>query len=318
MSPTVYLLSERFDYTKTIHADSGPGYARRHRWTTAPLSALRSLAGNGPVLVDNRITDEETAMISSRLPSLGGLPIYVKVVDPYWEWIRNPYYQWLLSIARFPNICFVGPYQATAFTALLARLAGEHAYLHLPYAYEEDRELPLDSVDRRELLAFTGATHPDFYPARAAMVRALRRRWWATRGVKQLRHPGYPDVGQTAVHDVTGDRFIRFLAHHRFMYLEPSRDGLEFLKYTECAYAGCTPAGRSPASFDPELQHLVMPLDAGSLVTDLRRLRSLSPEACLKNARDYREKLKAVRSVSVVEQRLQTHWQAQLQRLSAR
>ncbi len=317
MSQITYLLSERFDYKKTIHADAGPGYARRQQWPSAPLSRLAACAPLGPTLIDNRITEEETAAISRLLPALVRHPVYIKVVDPYWEHIRSPYYRWLLGLTKFPNVCFLGPYQATALTALLRELSRPDAYVHLPYAYESARELPLDAAGREKFIAFSGAVHPDFYPERSAMLRAMRRHWWAARGIKVLPHPGYPDIGQTAKHRVIGDSFLGFLSAFRFMYLEPGRDSLEFLKYSECAYAGCVPVGRAPATFPAELRGLVLPLEAGSLRADLRRLAAMTPAAGSDVARLYRENLRQARDPGMLNEMLFAHHHEQTKRLAA-
>lgn len=312
-----YLLSERFDYGTTIHADAGPGYAIRQKWTADQLSRLREVAAIGPALIDNRITDPEMAEVSRLIPMLDRYPIYIKVVDPYWEHIRQPYYQWLLGLTRFPNVCFVGPYHATGLTALLQNLSRPDAYLHVPYAYEIAKESPLGTAGRTRFLAFAGAVHPDFYPERSAMLRAIRRHWWAARRINVLPHPGYPDIGQAARHAVTGEHFVGFLASHRFMYLEPSRDNLEFLKYTECAYAGCVPVGRAPATFPDELRELVLPLESRSLRQDLRRLGAMSPEACSNAARWYRDRLKQIRDPDRLNDGLCAHYQEFVKKLAA-
>ncbi len=318
MMQITYLLSESFPYEKTIHADAGPGYARRQKWPTAPLSALADAANHGPVIIDNRIVDAEMAHLSalwSRQRNPG--PRYLKVVDPYWECIRQPYYRWLLGLTRFPNVCFVGPYQATGMTKLLTDLSRPDAYVHLPYAYENERELTLDPKQRSRFLAFTGAVHPDFYPERTAVLRAMRRHWWAARKVSVLPHPGYPDVGHVPKHTITGENYLRFLAAHRFMYLDPSRESLEFLKYSECAYAGCVPVGRAPVTFPPELRESVLPLEAAHLRRDLRQLAATASAACEQTASLYRERLRRARDPDLLNAELIAHYSAQIKRLGA-
>lgn len=317
MSKINYLLSEEFVYEKTIHADAGPGYARRHKWATLPFSRLQEAMAGGPTLIDNRISVGEMAKIDQVLASLARHPVYVKVVDPYWEHIRNPYYQWLLGLAKCPNVSFIGPYQTTGLTELLCKLSRPDAYVHLPYAYEAEKELPLDTGRRSQFLVFSGAVHPDFYPERSAMLRAMRRHWWASRRINVLPHPGYPDVGQVARHSLTGDRFLNFLATHRFMYLEPSRDRLEFLKYSECAYAGCVPVGRAPDTLPAGLRELILPLESSNLRRDLRRLSAMTPSACMDAARTYREQFRRHRDPDAMNLELVDHWQRQVARLGA-
>lgn len=317
MNQITYLLSEQFAYEKTIHADAGPDYARRQQWVAAPLSHLREALSLGPTLIDNRVTAEEMPEISQLLPTIRRYPLYVKVVDPYWECIRQPYYRWLLALTRFPQVCFIGPYQATGITTLLRDLSRPDAYLHIPYAYEKERELPLNPTARPKCLAFSGATHPDFYPERAAMLRALKHHWWIARRVSVLPHPGYPDVGQVAIHKITGDHYLRFLARHSFMYLEPSRESLEFLKYSECAYAGCVPAGQAPETFPDELRELISPIKSSSLPGDLRRLAATPVAMREQTAQAYRDGLRRLRNPQTLNVALQAHWQQQIEQLAS-
>lgn len=317
MSRITYLLSEQFAYEKTIHADAGPDYARRHGWPSASLGQLSAELPDGPVLIDNRVTEEEMAALSRLLPRLAGRPVYLKVIDPYWECIRQPYYRWLLTLTRLPHICFVGPYPLTGMTGLLRELSRPDAYLHLPYAYEAERELPLAQPSRTRLLAVSGAARADIYPERAAVLRAVRRHWWSARQVSVLPHPGYPDVGQSARHTITGTTFLQYLSQHRFMYLEPSCENLEFLKYTECAYAGCVPVGRAPATFPEELRRMVRPLESSRLVADLRALKAINPAECRKSAQAYRETLRRLRDPLAVTAELINHWKSQTIRLAA-
>lgn len=316
MTEIRYLLSEQFPYEKTIAADAGPSYARRQAWTTHPLSELRALVPHGPVVVDNRATESEMAEVVRGATALPCHPIYVKVVDPHWECIRQPYYQWLLKLSRLSNVCFVGPYQPTRFTQMLSELSHAEAYLNIPYGYESAKELPLALPARRKFLVFSGATHAEYYPERAALLNALRRHWWSARAVTILPHPGYPDVGQAARHNITGDHYLTFLAAHRFMYLEPSRDGLEFLKYSECAYAGCVPTGRPASTLPTAARTALTPLESSSLKHDLRRLANLPIDECQHLAETYRECFRRERAPAALNRALIEHWQRQSDRLA--
>lgn len=315
MRPITYLLSESFRYETTIHADSGPGYASRQGWTIARLPELASASAHGPVIVDNRVTEAETPALTDAIRRLSPSLVYVKIVDPYWECIRYPYYHWLLELVRLPNVCLLGPYQAVGLTSLLVRNVGAHRYLHIPYAYEPELERPLDLDRRKGFLVVSGAAYAEFYPERAALLRALRKHRWSSRDVTVLPHPGYPDVGHVAKHQITGGRFVEFLARHRFMYLEPSRDELEFLKYSECAYAGCVPAGRPPATFDAGLRALFAPVESSRLRDDLKQLRRISSAESLDRVQRYRSALAQERSRDTLNARLLAHWEGETARL---
>ena len=300
----IYLVSEQFRYENTIHADSGPGYARRHRWMVAEISKLRDVVRDHVTLIDNRVTPDEIPAIERSITAFPRSPFYIKVVDPYWECVQQPYYRWLLKLTRHRNVRFVGPYQAVGFISILTDMAGADAYIQLPYAYEANRELPLAEETKRKFLIVSGATHPDFYPERVAIIRSVRRHRWIARGVNILGHPGYPDIGQSPQHKVTGDAYVQFLSQYTFMYLEPSREGLEFLKYTECAYAGCVPVGRAPATFPSELKKIVIAWESADLKSGLRAIRSIPTTTAIDIARRYRYELKGIRDPEALNQRL--------------
>jgi hypothetical protein len=312
----IYLLSESFPYERTICDDAGPGYARRHQWPTRPLQALAQVAPHAPVVIDNRLTQDELAAVGEQLPHLSRHPVYFKVVDPHWECLAQPYYQHLARLARLPHVFYVGPYQPTRLTGFLSELAGRDAYVNLPFAYERARELPLATGPREHLLSVSGAADPTYYPERAAILHALRRHWLARWQASILPHPGYPDAGHTLKHRITGDAYIAYLARHRFMYVEPSRDRLEFLKYSECAYAGCVPVGRAPATFEPELASLVLPLESTRLAGDYGALRRRTREQDNDHAREYRARLAEKRDPALLTARLVAHWEGASARLS--
>lgn len=308
-----YILSESFDYDRMIHADAGTKYAERQKWVTAPLSAVGDLTANGPVIIDQRLTAEE---LNALVELIWKLPsdriLYFKIVDPYWECIQQPYYQLLLYLTRFRNIRFIGPYHEVGIIGVLSGLAERSVYLHVPYAYEPDKEVALNPEKRGKRLAFSGAADPTYYPERAAVLRILQRKWFSWGRVSILPHPGYPDVGHRQRHTVIGSKYIDFLASHWFMYLEPSRDQLEFLKYSECAYAGCVPIGRSPASFDPELASLILKMESATLKEDMTRSMVLSPHRLREHAQKYRDLLRARRDPDQLNERLHEHWQSQV------
>ncbi len=58
-----------------------------------------------------------------------------------------------------------------------------------------------------------------------------------------LEHPGYPNIGEQLRHNLIFDKFVKFIGGYKYFFVDPSRADLEFLKYTECAYAGCLPVG---------------------------------------------------------------------------
>ena len=123
----------------------------------------------------------------------------------------------------------------------------------------------------RRLLLDMAAEPNVVYPERTELHSALRRQPLLRLVIRHLKHPGYPDVGDPVVHRHIGGDFARLLADYRFMVVSGSRCDLEFLKYRECAYAGCVPVGLAPASFPTELRESVLLIEPARPWQSLKR-----------------------------------------------
>lgn len=255
-----YVVSDKFDYNKMICDDAGPLYAQRHRWRLAELKELSNL-DDSIVVIDNRVEPSEFAILEEYIQQHGSRPIYFKLIDVYWRSIEQPYYRFLFKIARHRNVRFLCPYVPAKITQLLCEISGQSdACVVVPYAYDSARELPSEA-HRANRIAISGALGTA-YPLRWRVHLATRRSFRTAGKVAKLRHPNYPDIGQVGVHSITGDRYIAHLAKFRFMLTTGAADREEFLKYSECGYAGCLPVGEVPQSFSEALAGCVMQIDA--------------------------------------------------------
>lgn len=302
MIPKSYVLSGAFHYERTIVPDQGPAYAAAMGWPTLPLDALRE-APPGVCVIDQRITEGEGARLQTWLRTRASpSPVLLKVVDPYPEYTRDhPYYRLLFAVVNLPGVHFLTVYEPRERTEELRQQCTTSRMLWLPYAYvaSAEREVPMAGRRRRVLL--TGAMEPGVYPTRAALARRQRFDPVVRLGVDRLPHPGYPDIGHTLKHQAVGPAFVDRLTQYRGMVLDPARCGLEFLKYRECAYAGCVPVGELPDSLREAVRDYVAPLRPSHLWRDVRRLLSMSVTEAADRAAGYRAVLRRIRHPAVLE-----------------
>src|SRR4051812_45437884 len=76
-----YLISSRFDYSKMICRDAGPGYAQSMGWSWQALDSVS--AQDGVVyIVDNRITEQDCFTLEALVARKRSVFVF-KIVDPY-------------------------------------------------------------------------------------------------------------------------------------------------------------------------------------------------------------------------------------------
>ena len=247
-----YLISSDLDYSRSISPAAGPVYAERMGW---PVLHFDDVFGDEGIVgvseawtvVDNRLSERECELLVAAIEANPEPPFVLKVVDPYYEWCRDHwYYRMLFAVARRPNVYFLSPYVPAEVVADLDRASGGGRLAVIPYAYPADVEQPAGG-DRKPSVIFSGSQHRAVYPFRYQFGRLTK--WWPRVGrrVDVLEHPGYPDIGQEQKHEKIGARYIEYLSRYAFMFVSPSRCRLEFLKYGECAAAGCVPMGVPPS-----------------------------------------------------------------------
>jgi hypothetical protein len=246
-TPIRYILSREFDYTRMICSDAGPMIAADFGWMSAELTD-EALDSDAPIVVDNRIPESETAWLRERLPRRAG-QTYLRVVDDYGpENARHWWYLFVREMTSYPNIGVIHTYTPAEFVKSLMQSHLESKFIHAPYVYQEEKELPLINGPRKNRILFSGARDTKLYPERDEFIQKVL---WSPRlrfYVRDLKHPGYPDIGQPLNHEVTGQAYLSMLGTYRFAFVSPARTQSEFLKYREFAYAGTCPVGYLPIS----------------------------------------------------------------------
>jgi hypothetical protein len=260
-----YICGENATFASLIARDAGAHYAKSLLLPCCGVSSLGEPAsGSEAVIIDNNLTEDE-AMLVRKFMERQQAPVLLKVVDPYWvrgnHGRRKTTYSALVEThCRLPNVAILSPYEPSEWLKMVVDKF-HPKLLVLPYPYVAEAERPLDFEGfsaRLDRAVLTGALSGRKYPRRA-MVRRLRHILPGyRRNFDLLPHPGYPNLGEPRRHNLIFDNFVKFISGYKYFFVDPSRADLEFLKYTECAYAGCVPVGQPAASLPEAARQLVM------------------------------------------------------------
>lgn len=297
-----YAISNTFQYDKIICWDAGPDYALSMGWEVIKINEIANLQDSEVVVIDNRIEETECENLLKVVEKLINRSFFFKIVDPYFENCYCHYYCLLLvKASHYQNTRFISPYHPTEFSKLIYNLVGAKRFITIPYPYNQEREVSLNKKKRESRIIISGAQNKHIYPYRHAVWLKTRRH--LTRVfTKVLRHPGYPDMGAMPAHDLTGIKYIQYLSGFKLMLVSPSRAGLEFLKYNECAYAGCLPVGIPPDTYPEQIKELFFYVDPGKLTTSLLRLLILPDKQIQERVQAFRNFLRQTRSPEVLNQ----------------
>lgn len=291
MTDKVYFLSNDFDYSKLIARDAGPGYAESFGW---PQAHLRDMARFQAAvnIIDNRLTAAECAALEAYITSHPRTLFLLKVVDPYYEWCQTHwYYQFLFRVKDLAQVFFLTPYWPREVVQDLDLATLQQKMVWIPYPFDDQFALPQVQTERRRKIVFSGNQHPQVYPYRYRFRRAVKRNPLLWSALHTLPHPGYADIGQQHRHQVIGAQYLDYLSGFRFMFVSPSRCGLEFLKYGECAYAACVPVGKAPDSFSARVKEFFVELDFDRIGQSVGRLLTMSETEVEQRAAGYRQVL---------------------------
>lgn len=297
----VLLVSEDFDYSTMICDDAGPAYARRQNWPVAPVSQLGRLPEHSIPVVDSRLSSAEMLQLLGAAEK--GVPFAYRVVDRTPDDEGHP----VRELSRSPGVRLVSPYAPDGVTAGAVARRGPGVFHLLPYAYDRDREKPIDG-QRARTVALFGRASWSVYPDRTRLMAASRKRPWLRWMLDSVEHPGYSDVGEDLQHDIVGDRMIERLSRSRGMYVDPSARGYELLRYSECAYAGCIPVGEAPPTFESSLAELVLPLDTRRPTGSLIKVLAMTSAAAIRHATSYRAALAEARDPAKLTHGLVQWW----------
>lgn len=271
----LYVVSSALDYGLTIAADGGPAYAARIGWPWIDFASLHTSAAQC-LIFDPRLSPAECATMPQLIDEASDHLFVFRVVDPFEESCRNHhYYRMLFAMVDRPNVAYLSAYTPAEVVKDLRDRCGRSRFLILPYAYPAAEELTLDApFVRRRSIVLSGAQNRQVYPLRHRMRRLRSWGIGLRHRIDELPHPGYPDIGHTAKHGLIGRRYLEHLARYTFMFVSPSRCRLEFLKYGECAAAGCMPVGEAADGLPREAARALFRVDGSSAVRLYRSVKS--------------------------------------------
>lgn len=303
-----YLVSSTFDYDATICSDYGPDYAEHMGWDVAGLDDAESAISSYPVvLVDTRYDEAECERLKALVRAHRGTTFGFSVIDPFHWVVDRPYPSMLFELKHEPNVFFLSRYQPKEVVQDLIDGAGPEKLVVIPYAYVPPFQ-PIDGFEQRHWrLIHSGRHNASRYPCRQTIHRLHKWIRPFRSYVDTLGHPGYPDAGETLQHEVVGDEYIAFLSGYTFMSVTPSRLHLEFLKYRECAMAGCVPVGIPPDGFPNALCAPFVNLSPGgplSAAFHLTRGLLMRRSEAKDRAHAYRDAYRTHRSPDVLNAKL--------------
>jgi hypothetical protein len=269
----IYLLSDIFDYTCLVCDDAGPEYAQAMNWDCLYLSNFPVPDKDHVFIIDNRVQPQDLHVIEAIIKQNTNVKFFLKIVDPYLENSEHYYYQFLSRLSSLTNTGLLSVYQAVELTASLKSQFNDR-FVHLPYPYLAFKEV--NAPPKKNKIIISGAVNQAVYPYRTAIWQKVTRSVTRLFFFYILRHPGYIDLspGVKHRHSFIGESFIQKLSQYKYMLLCSSRCGIEFLKFNECAYAGCLPVGHAPNTYPEHIKALFLQLRISNFITDTLKIIS--------------------------------------------
>lgn len=259
-------------------------------------------------LIDLRLVGEEYARLEKVIRAHPQTTFLLRIVDPYWETcLQAINTRFIFQHALDSNVGIVSGYQPEEACQLLQDVCNATKKLFVcPNPYDKRKELPIDEtwLLRKKTIGLAGAAGPSLYPYRTFLRRKRVLDPWLWGRVTVLSHPGYADIGDRSPCKVSGDSFIAWMAQFRFFYLCPGRCRLEFVKYRECAYAGCVPIGVPPKTMTPQTSKHMLPLDWTDYENQRNRILKIKKTDAMERAKNFRQAFAKDRDPQSLRERL--------------
>src|SRR5271167_2430737 len=291
-----------------ICRDAGPAYAKSLLLPCSGVEYLRQhAASRETVIIDNTLSNGEVGAVQEFIERQH-TPVLLKSGDPYW--VRGNYgkhksaYSALVEThCSLPNVAILSPYEPSEWLKMvMEKFHPKLLVLPYPYLVEAERPLELQHFGARQDRAIlTGALSGRKYPRRAMVHRLRYLLPWYRRNFDRLVHPGYPNLGEPRRHNLIFDNFVKFISGYKYFFVDPSRADLEFLKYTECAYAGCVPVGVPAGSLSAAAARQV--LDTESFLHSMQEPAAARTLGHFQRARDYRAIMSETRNAGELRER---------------
>jgi hypothetical protein len=295
----VFFASRLFPFHLLIYPGSGPGFASAYGWQAEPIDRIGSTDFD-IAIIENRLLEEDVATLETFFATAPrARPVFFKMSDPEMPRSRNPGVRYILGKADQPDVHYVSVYRpAGPLAEFFARLRRSRVAT-APFPYEPGREIdvPLDRRSRRVFLS--GARNRRVYPLRESLYRRATWSPWTRGLLDRLAHPGYPDTGKPARHDITHDRYVARAATSTHFFLDPSRYRVELMKFLECAYAGCVPIGALPSTLEEIVESHF--LSSQGRWADLRDATRMPEEQIRGLASGYRAAMRRERDAALLD-----------------
>lgn len=252
--------------------DAGPGYAISMGWAYKYLDEFDRVENDETFIVDNRVQQNEIEKLEKLVSANSGNRFFFKVVDPYQElYASHYYYQFLSKISQYKNAYLLSVYEPRELTAEVSKLF-QNRFIHLPYPYIKSKEV--ETSRKRKKILISGSLNKDVYPYRYRIWEIVTRSVSRIFFFSILKHPGYAEMDshKSHSHNLIKGAFIDHLSLYKYMLLCPSRCGIEFLKYNECAYAGCIPVGLAPGSYPDGVKAIFLSLRPEKFLKDVLKI----------------------------------------------
>lgn len=315
MRSAAYLYSARFDYNRwpVLH---GPRYGEALGLNVRPWCAFGAKASGEVLIIDQRMLAEDVAELEAFAYRYPDQRLVLRVVDPYWPPDDcNPLRDLAFRLVGRPATAVLLAYQPVEVTRLLQMAYGARRVFVSPYPYLVARERGLDQARRRQVI-ISGNAPPSIYPLRALARHKRKRSITWRRFSEDLAHPGYWP-GRGSHKPLLGPAYLDHLAQFEAMFVCPSRAGLEFFKYGECAYAGCAPVGAAPQGLPPAAEACILPFDPADMTASINRIVHTPRGEWRERAAAYRQAMAVARDPGLLRSDLdawlQNLWPAEEQ-----
>lgn len=245
----VYFVSDTHRYEQAIYFGVGPHFGAAFGWRIEPLSGLGSCRCDIGV-IDNRLEPGDVESIESFLaePASRRFPVFFRISDPDMPLSKNPCVKFIFTCGDRTGVHYATTYDLEGPFKAFAESLTRSQIVHLPYPYEQKREIERPLSRRHRRIFLSGADDSRLYPLRSSLRLKRRRNPLLKFAVHELAHPGYPDTGARLTHGIVRDRFVEYAAAYTHFFLCPTVYESELAKYIECAYAGSVPIGQPPKS----------------------------------------------------------------------
>jgi hypothetical protein len=295
----VFFVSRLFPFHLVIYPGSGPGFGRGYGWPVEPIDRIASTDFDAAIM-ENRLTGPDIAALDRYLanPRRRGA-VFFKMSDPEMPRSRDPGVRYILGKADHPGVHYASVYAPAGPLAGFFASLRRSQIVAAPFPYEPQRETEAAFSRRTRRIFLSGARHRRVYPLREGLYRRVGWNPMARRFVDRLDHPGYPESGRPARHDIVGARYVERAAASTHFFLDPSRYCVELMKFLECAYAGSVPIGALASTLPPAATENFMISQCRT--ADLRRAVAMPADEMAAMAGAYRQAMRTARDARMLD-----------------